>query len=156
MVIRDYQEQDAKALAEIYYNTIHKINIKDYTQEQVNAWALRSSLDDLTGWLEKWSKLKPMVAVVNDTIVGFAEFNDNGYIDCFYCHHEWQRHGVGSALMGAIEDRAKAYNVKCIFANVSITARPFFETKGFQMVKEQEVEFRGVKFRNNVMEKILS
>jgi len=155
IILREYTEKDAKALADIYYNTIHKINIKDYTQEQVDAWAPTSSLE-LDGWMKKWSKLKPIVAVIDNTIVGFAEFNDNGYIDCFYCHHAWIGKGVGASLMQAIEAKAKFNKIKRIFANVSITARPFFEAKGFSLVKEQVVEIRGVKLNNNVMEKILS
>ncbi len=31
-------------------------------------------------------------------IVGFAEFEPNGHIDCFYCHHEWIGYGIGHAL----------------------------------------------------------
>lgn len=37
--IRNYRLEDAKALMDIFFNTIHKINIKDYTQAQVDAWA---------------------------------------------------------------------------------------------------------------------
>lgn len=35
-------------------------------------------------------------------IVGFAEFEPNGHIDCFYCHHEWIGKGIISALMKEI------------------------------------------------------
>ncbi|MFM5900284.1 MAG: hypothetical protein ACKPJH_04260 [Dolichospermum sp.] len=40
-------------------------------------------------------------------------------------------------------------------AEVSITAKPFFQHWGFTVVKEQEVERRGIKFKNYVMEKYL-
>ena len=43
--IRHYQDGDAQQIAQIYYNTIHKVNTKDYTQEQVDAWAPRSCLE---------------------------------------------------------------------------------------------------------------
>lgn len=43
--VRDYRPEDAQALAEIFFNTIHRINIKDYTQEQVDVWAPESSLE---------------------------------------------------------------------------------------------------------------
>lgn len=155
IIIREYTERDARDLADIFYNTIHKININDYTQEQVNAWAPKSSLE-LGGWIKKWSNLKPMVAVIDSTIVGFTEFNDNGYIDCFYCHHEWIGHGVGRVMLHAIEDKANKLKIHRVFANVSITARPFFESKGFKLVKEQIVDCRGVELKNYVMEKILN
>ena len=99
--IRDYQPEDVQALAKIFYNTIHKINIQHYTEEQVDVSAPITSLET-EGWAKKFPRTKPIVATVGDEIVGFAEFEPNGHIDCFYCHHEWIGKGVGSALMKEI------------------------------------------------------
>lgn len=150
--IRVYQEADAPVLAELYYQTIHQINRQDYSAEQVNAWAPEASRQ-ADKWREKWKKLAPMVAVMGDKIVGFAEFESNGHIDCFYCHHDYQGCGVGSALMAEIEKRAGESGVERIYAEVSTTAKRFFEAKGFVVVKAQEVNLRGVKLTNFVMEK---
>jgi len=152
IIIRSYEEKDAPFLAAIYFNTIHNINSKDYSSEQINAWA--PSID-IEGWIKKWHRVPPFVAVLNDTIVGFAEFEENGHIDCFYCHYEYQRCGIGNALMNAIEVKARKDNIKMIFAEVSITAKPFFLANGFKIVKEQSVNIRGVNLTNFVMEKIL-
>jgi putative acetyltransferase len=124
--IRKYIVEDAQSLANIYYITIHRINIRDYTQQQVDVWAPETSRDT-TGWLKKFERTNPFVAIVNDTIVGFAEFEPNGHIDCFYCHHEWIGCGVGSALMKAIYASAAQQSIKYICAEVSITAKPFFD-----------------------------
>ena len=154
--IRKYQLSDAQALANIYYYTIHNINIRDYSEEQINAWAPKNYLEiKLDDWKKKWEKLVPFVAVSEDEIVGFAEFEDNGHIDCFYVHHNWQGKNVGSALISAIENQALKQNISRIFAEVSITAKPFFERKGFNVVKEQSVTIRGVDLTNFVMEKML-
>jgi len=154
--IRQYQESDAAAIANIYYNTIHKINNRDYSAEQINAWAPYASVENYSGWQAKLAKVKPFVAVINDTIVGFAEFEANGHIDCFYVHHEYQSKGIGSALMKAIFDKAEKQNIGRIYAEVSITAKPFFEEKGFNIVKEQTVTLRSVELNNFVMEKCLN
>src|SRR3972149_1035529 len=106
--IRDYQPEDVQALANIYFNTIHRINIQHYTQEQVDAWAPKTSLER-EGWTKKFLRTKPIVAVVGEKVVGFAEFEPNGYIDCFFCHHEWIGKGVGAALMREILKRAKSF-----------------------------------------------
>lgn len=152
--IRNYHPHDARALVDIYYHTIHQINKRDYTPEQLNAWAPATSLE-LERWQKKWTKLIPLVAVSQEKIVGFAEFEMNGHIDCFYCHHEWIRQGVGSALMHAIEEKANAENIKRLFAEVSITAKPFFLKKNFQLVKEQTILLNGVELTNFIMEKYL-
>ena len=40
MCIRDrYQSGDCRELAELFYNTVHGVNCRDYTKEQLDAWA---------------------------------------------------------------------------------------------------------------------
>jgi len=43
--------------------------------------------------------------------------------------------------------------VKRYYSEVSITARPFYEHFGFNVVTEQQVEMRGQNLTNFVMEK---
>lgn len=152
--VRKYQPQDAAKLVNIYYNTIHNINIIDYSKEQINAWAPATSLK-LDGWQNKWKKLSPIVATINNEIVGFAEFEKNGHIDCFYTHHQFQGKGVGSALIQEIENQSRQQNISKIFAEVSISAKEFFLGKGFKIIKEQHKKIRGVELKNFVMEKVL-
>jgi len=130
------------------------VNTRDYSKEQVNAWAPQSGIENLEGWRNKWLNLPPLVACSGITPVGFAEFEPNGHIDCFYVHHEFQNQGVGSALIAAIEAKALDDNIHRIYAEVSITAKPFFERKGFHIVKKQNVICRGCEFTNFIMEKI--
>jgi GNAT superfamily N-acetyltransferase len=155
IAVRSYQESDAPALAAIYYNTIHQINSRDYSEEQINAWAPASALQ-AHRWQQKWKRLIPMVAIIGKEIMGFAEFESTGYIDCFYVHHKYQRQGVGKALINAIEIKAKQDKIPRLYAEVSITAKPFFETCGFDVVKQQKVFIRGRELINYKMEKWLS
>ncbi|WP_075882698.1 GNAT family N-acetyltransferase [Candidatus Protochlamydia sp. W-9] len=67
--------------------------------------APESSLEE--GWKKKFLRTNPIVAVIEDKVVGFAEFEPDGHIDYFYCHPEWIGKGVGSALMNEIFIRAK-------------------------------------------------
>lgn len=152
ITIRRYHEKDARSLSDIYFYTIHNINIHDYSKEQINAWAPKSCLE-LEGWKKKWEKLPPIVATTDNQIVGFAEFENDGHIDCFYVHHQFQNKGVGSALMKEIEQQALHKNISKIFAEVSITAKSFFLSKGFIVTKEQLKKIRGFDLKNFVMEK---
>ena len=154
IIVREYRPADVQELANIYYNTIHLINIQHYSQEQVDVWAPESSLET-EGWAKKFTRTKPFVAVAGDEIVGFAEFEPNGHIDCFYVHHEDQGCGVGSSLMKEIFNKANALKLKRVFAEVSITAKPFFESKGFKVVKQQNVTIRGIELTNFIMEIVL-
>jgi putative acetyltransferase len=154
ITLRPYHKADAPALAALYYHTIHHINKKDYTPEQLNVWAPESARNP-ERWKQKWEKLPPFVAEINGEPVGFAEFEPNGHIDCFYVHHAHQGKGIGKALMAAILEEATTRNIPKIYAEVSITAQRFFEAQGFQMVRMQEVTLQGIALRNGVMERIV-
>lgn len=154
IMTREYKPEDVQALANIYYNTIHQINIQHYTDEQVEAWAPQASLET-QGWKKKFEKSQPLVALIGETVVGFAEFEPNGHIDCFYTHHEHIGCGIGSALMAAIFNRAAHKKIRRIFVEASITAKPFFEKQGFTVIEEQQVDIHGIKLTNYKMEKII-
>lgn len=109
---------------------------------------------ELTGWKKKWESITPLVALIDDKIVGYTEFESNGHIDCFYVHYECQGVGVGSSLMKKVFKSANDLNLKRVFAEASITAKPFFESKGFKVVKQQVVNIRGVELTNFIMEKV--
>ncbi|WP_236556832.1 GNAT family N-acetyltransferase [Calothrix sp. PCC 7507] len=138
---------------QLFYDTVHEINIRDYTQEQVNAWASKSL--DYEVWHARLQVKQPYIAENNGEIVGFAELDPDGHIDCFYCHSKYQRQGIGSTLLKHIENTAKLREIKRLYTEASITAKPFFQNQGFSIVREQQVEIRGVMLKNYVMQKYL-
>ena len=64
-------------------------------------------------------------------------------------HKDYQRKGVAAAIC----DRLEAVEAETIITHASITARPFFEKRGYTVVREQQVERRGVILKNYVMKK---
>jgi putative acetyltransferase len=94
---------------------------------------------------------------VNDNkIVGYSDLQTNGYIDHFFCHHQYQGCGVGTELMAYIHRLAEQQHIKQLSADVSLTAQLFFETKGFSLIKQQAVPIRGEILTNFKMVKTLS
>lgn len=153
--IRKYKPEDVQDLANIFYNTTHRINIQDYTQEQVDVLAPEECLN-AEKWIEKFERTNPFVAVVNEQVVGFAELIPDGYIDCFYCHHDWIGRGVGSALMKTIYQEAIEEGIKGLYVDVNIKGKPFFEKYGFIIVEEVVVNKKNVPFKICKMKKILN
>ncbi|ANQ27037.1 acetyltransferase [Vibrio natriegens] len=149
--IRKYKESDARALWAIFYHTIRKVNIRDYSQAQVESWAPDNFDPDV--WQRKMNSIAPFVAEINGEIVGYADLQKNGLIDHFFCHHEHQGKGVGRSLMEHVLNVGKQQGITKFYSEVSITARPFYEKLGFKVVHEQTVKVRGQKLRNFVMEK---
>ena len=101
------------------------------------------------------SQINPYIAEMNGLIAGYTDLQDSGLVDHFFCHHEYQGRGVGSALMRHILNFGEQRNIQCFYSEVSITARPFFECFLFQVVKAQEIEVRGQKLNNFLMERVV-
>jgi len=154
MVIREYRESDIPRIARLFYNTIRTVNAKDYSPEQIEAWAPEIWPDEK--WAERFQeKLWVFVAEYEDMTTGFAEFEESGHIDCFYIHHEWQRRGIGTQIIRHIVEEAQEMNLEKINVEASITALAFFKEMGFSVVREEEKEYRGVMFPIHYMEKVL-
>ncbi|MBW4606753.1 MAG: GNAT family N-acetyltransferase [Hassallia sp. WJT32-NPBG1] len=153
MIIIEYRLSDTQAIMKLFFDTVHEINIQDYSQEQVNAWAPENM--DYEVWHKRLQTKLSYIAEDNGEIVGFGELEPDGHIDCFYCHSKYQKMGIGSKLLIHIENSANLQGIKRLYTEASITAKPFFQSKGFSIVKEQQVERRGVTFKNYVMEKYL-
>lgn len=75
-------------MAELFYNTAHSVNSKDYTEEELNAWA--TGRVDLQEWNQSFLKHKTVVVIENDEIVGFGDIDDSGYLDRLYVHKDYQ------------------------------------------------------------------
>ncbi|WP_041059762.1 GNAT family N-acetyltransferase [Vibrio owensii] len=153
MIIREFREQDAPILWALFYNTIRNINLRDYTEQQVKAWAPDEF--DAQLWLKKMTAIQPFVAELDGVIVGYSDVQPSGLVDHFFCHHEYQGQGVGRALMTHVIKQAEAKGLDRIYSEVSITARPFYEHMGFTVVNEQQIEVRGATLTNYVMERHL-
>lgn len=39
MLIRKYKPEDCRTLSRLFYHTVHTVNAKDYSQEQLKAWS---------------------------------------------------------------------------------------------------------------------
>ncbi|CAA6800313.1 MAG: GNAT family N-acetyltransferase [uncultured Thiotrichaceae bacterium] len=146
MDVRKFRQGDEKELWELFYNTIHNVNIQDYDQAQVATWAPEDL--DKNFVVQKFRGIDPFVVICDGKIIGYADIQSDGYIDHFYCHHEFQRQGVGSMLFATLEKEAREKGVFKMYSNVSITARPFFEALGFSVEKEQLIQVGDQKLKN--------
>lgn len=151
LIIKKYEKGNEKTLWQIKYQTIRKINIKNYSEQQVKAWA--PEIFDAEQWSKRLIDMNPYVAEIDGTIVGYADIQADGYIDHFFCHYQYQGQGIGKALMQALFKDAQAKKAKRFYSHVSITAKPFFEHFGFRVIKEQRVKIQGQLLTNFVMEK---
>ncbi|MBG1263360.1 GNAT family N-acetyltransferase [Nostoc commune] len=151
MKLRIYEIADTEEIMKLFYDTVPEVNIHDYTREKVDAWAPANM--DIDVWMKGLVSKFTYVAEDQGKIIGFGELEANGHIDRFYCHKDFQRKGIGKKILEQLESKAKSLKIEKLFVEASITAKPFFESQSFIVVKQQQVERRGQKLINFIMEK---
>lgn len=147
MLVREYQISDCKEITELFYNTVHTVNAKDYTEEQLDAWV--TGQVDLEKWNQSLQEHYSIVASENEVIVGFGDIDKMGYLDRLFVHADYQGKGIATAICNQLEQVVQGD----ITTHASITAKPFFEKRGYKVVKEQQVERQGIFLTNFCMEK---
>jgi len=147
MIIREYQPSDCKILAELFYNTVHTVNAKDYAKEQLDVWA--TGTVDLEKWNQSFMEHYTLVAVDGEMIIGFGDIDKTGYLDRLFVHSDYQGKRVATAICEQLEQAVQGN----IVTHASITAKPFFEKRGYKVVKKQQVERQGIFLTNFVMKK---
>lgn len=148
MKIRKYKESDCKASAKLFYETIHNVNIGDYTSEQLEAWAPGNI--DIKKWNQSFMEHYSIVAEQYGTLIGFGDIDNTGYLDRLYVHHDYQRNGIATAICDELEQTTH----NKIITHASITARPFFEKRRYIVLKRLQIEKQGIFLTSYLMEKI--
>lgn len=151
--IRDYDADDAPQIVRLFYEIVCSVNCADYSEEQVRAWA--PGLPDPEEWHARMADRRTLVAEEGGEVVGFAELEEDGHLDMLYVRGDSVGRGVGRRLYRAVEREARGRGLGQIFTEASVTARPFFERRGFHMVRERTIVRRGVELTNFAMEKPL-
>ena len=147
VVLRAYRPSACSEVLRLFYDTVHTVNAKDYTEEQLDAWAPEDR--DLTAWDQSFQGHFALVAVEGETLLGFGDITPTGYLDRLYVHQDHLRQGIATALCERLEGLVQGP----IVTHASYTARPFFAQRGYRLVRAQAVERRGVKLTNFVMRK---
>ena len=152
MFLRPYRPADKRFLQQLFYDTVHTVNIRDYAPEQLEAWAP----DEPNR--ETWAKLDTQhcfIVEYQKMIVGFASLSQEGLVDFLFVHRDFQGRGIGSTLLKQLERLARKKGMTQLKTEASITARGFFEKIGFKTVVEQKKVLNGLEFSNFIMEKSL-
>lgn len=151
IIIRPYEGSDLDAVMEVFLHSIRKVASRDYDAGQIDAWAHA----DRAVWSRRRLDRPTWVAVIDKTVVGFSDLESGGHIDMLFVRPEFQRMGVAGALLDQVERAAWFQRLTALDTDASITARPFFESRGFRVVQPQVVELRGALLNNFRMQKQL-
>ena len=146
MIIRKGHHEDLAKLKQLFVETVSNVCTSDYDNNQIEVW--KSSIENSQRWEDLIENQFILVAVKNGEITGFCTLDNGNCIDMLYVHKDYQRQGIARKLYAEIEKEAKQQGQKVLFSDVSKTARPFFESVGFKVIKEQTVKIKGVDLTN--------
>ena len=154
MDIRKYKSTDCAEIAELFYNTVHEINAKDYTKRNL-IFGQREMQIYLFG-TNLFLEHNTLVAEENNIIVGFGDMDNNGYLDRLFVHKDYQGKGIATSIIIELERQSKIHGISIFSTRASITAKPFLEKHGYHVVSENKVIRNGVELINFIMEKHLA
>lgn len=152
--LRELGIKDVPEMQDLFRSTVLNVNCRDYTKEETEDWA---SCGDSEERFKELVSQNCFVGAFNDEgcLVGYSSMNAGGYLHSMFVHKDWQGRGVATRLLAEVEDIAGRYGVGEITSEVSLTARPFFERKGYEVVKAQKRRANKLELTNFVMRKLL-
>ncbi len=129
------------------------MNKKHYSSKEIIAWSQGAKI--INNWLKRIDTHYYLLAKIDDRLVGMASLDETGYLDVLYVSKDHQKKKIASTLLLKMEDMARIDEHEYIYSDVSITAKPFFLYKGYEMIRPQLVMCRGIVLRNYHIRKLL-
>lgn len=153
--IRIARLSDASKLKDLFQNTVLTINKRDYSKAEVEDWA--SCGNDLSH-IKEMIRTHYFIVAINrqSQIVGFSSITAQGYLHSMFIHKDFQGKGIATILLNEIERYAITTGIVRITSEVSLTARPFFEKKGYRVEEEQKRKANQLSLTNFWMAKELT
>ena len=157
--IRQFEREDAEALAALTLAAIRDIGSRQYSAAQVAAWGARHP--GAQRFLDRHAKGDAIfVAVdVEDEPVAYSLLEEDGHLDMLYCHPDHTRQGLADHLLAEAEQHARLNGARRLYTEASELARPAFERAGYVVIGRRDFEIvhegNAVPIHNFAMEKQL-
>lgn len=145
LTIRPYQDADADSTIEIFLRAIREVACRDYMPAQIDAWA---RVEDRQEWAVRRASRPTWIVQLCGAPIGFSDLEPDGHLDMMFVHPDHQGIGAASLLLAKVEAEARRLALEQITTEASLTARPFFERRGFVVAAPQTVEKRGQPLAN--------
>jgi putative acetyltransferase len=152
--LRPFLPKDTMALRELFAQSIEELTQEEYDEDQRAAWA--SAALDAAAFSERLAGATTLVVEIDGEYAGFGSLKDNRVIDMLYVHPYSAGHGIGSALLDALERLAKGRNVEVVSVEVSDAALVFFEERGYVAQSRNSVPIGDQWLMNTTMTKNLA
>lgn len=135
--IRQAITNDRDRIVQLHKESIRQLCTADYTPAQIQALLEDKKVYGTRSWGDV-----VLVAEYGETIVGFSALM-RGAVSAMYVHPTWTRQGIGRQLLHAIEREAIFRQWKWLFVKASVTAVPFYQACGYQILHPTQMMVAG-------------
>lgn len=152
--IRKAVEKDAPEMYEVLVDSIRGLTGGEYTARQQRAWInsvgreyfrTMIALEQHDVWVAEWS---------DGGMLAFAALHADE-VSYLYVRSNYVGLGLGTQLITRMERTARRRGERKLYLRSSLTARGFYERRGFRVVREVMLFRQGVYLPSVVMEKDL-
>jgi GNAT superfamily N-acetyltransferase len=127
MIIRNFEPKDAEAVSFVIRETMQVSNSNDYSLERLKPLIEYFSPEKV---LRLNQDRHCLVADIDNHIVGTVALEDSELVT-FFVLPDYQRKGIGTQLLQAIEKSAFENKIKHLKLEASITGIPYYEKLGY-------------------------
>jgi putative acetyltransferase len=132
IAIRQATPGDADAACTLLRRSIEEGCAADHGQraEVLQPWLSNKTPQTVAAWLSSPSNYA-VAAVIGAELAGLALLTQAGKLALCYVLPGQLRSGIGRALMAAVEEQARAWDIGKLYMHSPASASPFFERLGY-------------------------
>ena len=154
-VIRPFRDEDAPALAELFYASVREAGLRHYSRRQTVAWG--SVAPSAQNYLAR-ARDGRLVLVAEDEAGAPAAYGDlaqDGHIDHLFCRPDATGTGLPEAIVARLEVAAVGRGMPLIHVHASEAAKGLFLRRGYTLKGRREFTLRAIPIHNYRLEKVL-
>ena len=134
MHVRKARVEEAQAIINLHADTVRRVNSKDYSPQQIDAWLGRRRVEVTEAMIRDGQ----YYVCVDDAghLLGMGNIKGNELI-ALYVSADHQGEGIGSAILRRIEEDALGDGICRIKADSTVTAEGFYRRHGYVTVERK-------------------
>ena len=132
LTVRRAVDSDAVSACDVLRKSILELCQADHEGDalRIKAWLDNKTPENVRAWIA--SEQCFSVVVVRDAeIVGFGLISRDGEVRLCYVHPEARFQGASTLMLAALEERASLWGLSTVVLTSSLTARRFYESRGY-------------------------
>ena len=133
--IRPATVEDVDAIANIFVACVRTLGSADYTNEQIETIINLRNAELYLAEIET-KNIIIFVAEAEAEIVGFGSIAEGRAIGDLFVLPDYTRQGIGTLLLEALEQIALQKGVSKLWVMASLTAQPFYLSRGYEYIKD--------------------